>query len=298
MIASAKVITLRMQSLLGSLLRLILRLYPFERGKFRILSSIFLPHLAPRPGSPSVTSLSYGLRMKIDPSEFLQAHLYLFGSYELPTIRHIRSYLTPGTVCIDVGAQMGYLSLAMATSAQRQTVVHAFEPEDQNAARFLENMALNSITNVQLHREAVSNVEGTLQLFLSKTANAGTHSTLYNERTVTEESIQIPAITLDAFVRKHGLQRLDLIKVDVEGAEFEVLQGADHVLRTLRPRVILELCDTLQIERGLSSRQIKEFMVERGYSPYTIADDGAPVPSPLDEPHVNDNVLFIPNKGA
>jgi FkbM family methyltransferase len=287
-----------MRSLLGSLLRLVLHLYPFERGKFRILSSVFLPLLAPKPGTPSVTKLSYGLRMKIDPSEFLQAHLYLFGSYELPTIRHIRSFLTPGAVCIDVGAQMGYLSLAMATSAGRQTAVHAFEPEDINAARFRENMALNNIQNVQLHREAVSNIEGTLHLFLSKTANAGTHSTLYNERTVTEESIQIPATTLDAFARATNLPRLDLIKVDVEGAEFEVIQGADSVLRTYRPRVILELCDRLQIERGLSSRQIKEFMVERHYSAYTIADDGTPIPSGLDDPHINDNVLFIPNHDA
>jgi FkbM family methyltransferase len=287
-----------MRSLLSSLLRLALHLYPFERGKFRILSNVFLPLLAPKPGTPSVTKLSYGLRMKIDPSEFLQAHLYLFGSYELPTIRHIRSFLTPGAVCIDVGAQMGYLSLAMATSAGRQTAVHAFEPEDINAARFRENMALNNIQNVQLHREAVSNIEGTLHLFLSKTANAGTHSTLYNERTVTEESIQIPATTLDAFARATNLPRLDLIKVDVEGAEFEVIQGADSVLRTYRPRVILELCDRLQIERGLSSRQIKEFMVERDYSAYTIADDGTPIPSGLDDPHINDNVLFIPNHDA
>lgn len=296
--APAKMITLPMRSLLASLLRLVLHLYPFERGKFRILSNIFLPLLAPKPGLSSVTKLRYGLRMKIDPSEFLQAHLYLFGSYELPTIRHIRSYLTPGAVCADVGAQMGYLSLAMATSAGRTTVVHSFEPEDANAARFRENMALNDIQNVHLHREAISNVEGMLQLFLSKTDNAGTHSTLYNERTVTEKSIQIPATTLDAFARHHALQRLDLVKVDVEGAEFEVIQGADYVLRTFRPRVILELCDRLQVERGLSSRQIKEYMIERNYSVYTIADDGTPVPSGLDDPHINDNVLFIPDHGV
>lgn len=284
-----------MRSLLGSLLRLVLRLYPIERGKFRILSDIYLPMLAPTPGRTKVVALRYGLRMKIDPSEFLQAHLYLFGSYELPTIRHIRSFLTPGAVCVDVGAQMGYLSLAMATCAGRKSVVHAFEPEGSNAARFMENMALNNIQNVHLHREAISNVEGMLQLFLSKTANAGTHSTLYNESTVTESSIQIPATTLDAFARANDLQRLDLIKVDVEGAELEVLQGADTVLRAYRPRVILELCDQLQIGRGLSSRKIKEFMVERGYLPYAIADDGTPVPSGLDDPHINDNILFIPN---
>jgi len=292
-----QVITLRMRSLLGSLLRMILRLYPMERGKYWILVNIYLPLLAPKAGKATVTTLRHGLRMKIDPSEYLQAHLYLFGSYELPTIRHIRSFLTPGAVCVDVGAQMGYLSLAMATSAGRTTAVHAFEPEDMNAARFQENMALNSISNVTLHREAVSNIEGTLHLFLSKTANAGTHSTVYNERNVTEESIQIPATTLDAFVRTWSIERVDLIKVDVEGAEFEVLQGADHVLRTFRPRVILELSDVLQADRGMSSRQIKEFMVERGYAPFTIADDGAAVPSALDAPHVNDNVVFIPTEG-
>lgn len=284
-----------MRPLLGSLLRQILRLYPLERGKHWILSNIYLPLLAPKSGRAAVTTLRDGLRMKIDPSEYLQAHLYLFGSYELPTIRHIRSYLSPGSICIDVGAQMGYLSLAMATSANRTTIVHAFEPEDHNAARFAENMSINSISNVHLHRQAVSNVEGSLRLYFSKTDNAGTHSTLYNERTVTEEFVTIPATTLDAFVQSSGIKRVDLIKVDVEGAEFEVLQGADHVLRTFRPRVILELCDALQIERGLSSRQIKEFMAERGYSAYIIADDGSEQPSDFDAPHINDNVLFIAN---
>lgn len=287
-----------MRHFLGSLLRLVLRSYPLERGKFRILSSVFLAHLAPQPGRRVVTKLRYGLRMRIDPSEFLQAHLYLFGSYELPTIRFLRSFLSPGAVCMDIGAQMGYLSLAMATSANRRTVVHAFEPEDHNASRFLDNMALNSISNVYLHREAVSNVEGSLQLFLSKTSNAGTHSTLFNERTVTAESIRIPATTLDAFVRTQGLERVDLIKIDVEGAEFEVLQGADHVLRQYRPHVILELCDILQEERGLSSRQVKEFMAERGYAAFALADDGTPLPITLDTPHGNDNVLFIPHTGA
>lgn len=189
---------------------------------------------------------------------------------------------------------MGYLSLAMATAAKGTTIVHSFEPEDVNAERFLQNMALNKRNNVQLHRCAVSNIDGTLRLYLSKDMNAGTHSTVYNPDNVSSQFIEIASTTLDSFSSTHSLKRMDLVKIDVEGAEFDVLRGAETILRTLRPCVVLELSDALQKAHGTTCRQIKEFMVERGYAAYTIADDGTPAPSALDAPHMNDNVVFLP----
>ncbi len=284
-----------MRSLLRTLLRLVLRFYPFERGKYSILTKVFLPYAAPVAKMQINTRLKFGLRMRLDPSEYLQAHLYAFGDYELPTIRFIRRHLAVGSVCCDVGAQMGYLTLAMATSAGGSTSVHSFEPESVNADRFEENMQLNGCRNVRLHRTAVSNRDGMLRLYLSNDRNAGTHSTIAGSTNVSGEFIEIPSTTLDSFAREQSLHRLDLIKIDVEGAEFDVLQGGESVLRTLRPCVILELSDALQNSRGMTCRDIKMYMSQRGYAANTIAENGTPVPSGLDDPHINDNVLFIPN---
>jgi FkbM family methyltransferase len=281
-----------MRSILRSLFRLIMHLYPLERGKYSFLMKVYFPYLAPKTSTRVSTRLKFGMRMHLDLTEYLQSHLYVFGDYELPTIRFIRQRLGVHDVCIDVGAQMGYLSLAMATAANGTTIVHSFEPEDVNATRFLENVSMNALTNVHLHRSAVSNIEGMLRLYLSKDQNAGTHSTVYNPDNVSTDFVEIPSTTLDAFAAAQNLQHVHLIKIDVEGAEFDVLRGAENLLRTMHPCVILELSDALQTAHGTTCRQIKQFMADCGYVAFTINDDGSLVHSSIDAPHMNDNVVF------
>ena len=231
--------------------------------------------------------------MRLDITEYLQAHLYVFGDYELPTIRFLRNILKTDSVCLDVGAQMGYLTLAMATSASRQTIVHSFEPESNNAERFRENVSLNALTNVTLHQTAVSTVDGTLKLYLSNDRNAGTHSTVYIESNVSPDFVEIPSTTLETFVRQQCLKTVDLIKIDVEGAEIDVINGAIEVLRQHKPVVIMELSDHLQQARGKTCSEFKQFMMSFGYNAYFINEDGTLRSCPLNASHINDNIVFL-----
>ncbi|MEY2720019.1 MAG: hypothetical protein RLZZ273_1385 [Bacteroidota bacterium] len=269
------------------------RLYPREHGKYSILTRIYFPFLAPKSGTVVKSKLRYNITMVLDITEYLQAHLYIFGDYELPTIRFLRSVLRPGSVCLDVGAQMGYLTLAMATSADRQTVVHSFEPELNNAERFRENIKLNDLTNVTLHQTAVSTVDGMLKLYLSNDRNAGTHSTVYIESNVSTEFVEIPSVRLDSFVNTHRLTSIDMIKIDVEGAEIDVINGAINVLIEHKPIIITELSDRLQQARGQTCREFKELMLDYGYQAYSINDNGTLQPCPLQAQHVNDNIVFV-----
>ena len=280
-------------ALIRTLFKSISRLYPREHGKYSILMRMYFPYLAPRSSTMVTSTLRFGIRMRLDITEYLQAHLYVFGDYELPTIRFLRRVLKPGSVCLDVGAQMGYLTLAMATAASSKTIVHSFEPEDQNAARFRENIALNALSNVTLHQTAVSTVDGALKLYLSNDRNAGTHSTVYIESNVSTEFIEIPSVRLDSFVRQHALQPVDLIKIDVEGAEVDVIEGARSVLQHHRPIVIMELSDHLQQARGQTCTEFKQSMATLGYAPYFINEDGTLRSCPMDAAHVNDNIVFV-----
>jgi len=254
---------------------------------------VYFPYLAPTSSTLLVSTLRYGIRMRLDITEYLQAHLFVFGDYELPTIRFLRSVLRPGAICLDVGAQMGYLTLAMATSADRRTVVHSFEPEQNNAARFRENVELNDLNNVTLHQTAVSTVDGALKLYLSNDRNAGTHSTVFIESNVSTEFVEIPSVRLETFANADSLQSIDLIKIDVEGAEIDVINGAVSVLERYKPLVITELSDHLQQARGQTCREIKEFMGSYGYTPYSINDDGTLSLCPMQAAHVNDNIVFV-----
>lgn len=280
-------------AILRTVFQRLARLYPREHGKYSILTRLYFPYLAPKVPTRVVSTLRYGIRMQLDVTEYLQAHLYVFGDYELPTIRFLRSVLKPGSVCLDVGAQMGYLSLAMATAADRRTVVHAFEPESNNAARLRENVALNSLNNITLHQTAVSTVDGSLKLYLSNDRNAGTHSTVYIESNVSSEFVEIPSVTLESFAREKRFSSIDLIKIDVEGAEIDVINGALTVLKQHKPLVIMELSDHLQQARGQTCMEFKEFMASYGYSAYFINENGTLRACPIDAAHINDNIVFL-----
>ena len=274
-------------------LRAACRSYPRERGKFKILNEIYFKYLAPQAHHRVKTSLSYDITMELDISEFLQAHLYLYGSYELPTVKLIRRLLSDNDVSIDVGAQIGYLSLVMGTAAKQSTKVYSFEPEGANIVRFNTNIALNNLKNVELIRNAVSNFDGTLKLYMSKDHNAGTHSTVFNEATVSHDFVEVPAITLDHFVSSRNISKLRLLKIDVEGGELEVIQGAMNTLKTLKPVVIMEMCDAIQEARGFSTREFKTMMLENGFVAHKILDDGEITPVTLDALHPMDNLAFV-----
>lgn len=282
-----------MSKLFARLMQLVTRLYPMERGKFKILNSIYFRYIAPKQKTSLVSSLSYGIRMNLDVSEFLQAHLFLYGSYELPSVRFIRRVIAPGDVVADVGAQIGYITLAMATFDVGKITVHAFEPEPLNIQRLRDNIALNPGVDVRIVEKAVSDANGAIRLYLSKDHNAGTHSTISGGTNVSEEFVEIPAVTLDHYVREQGISALRLIKIDVEGGEYEVIKGASETLTTLRPIVLMELSDALQETRGFSTVEFKKLMKQFGYSAFTIADDGGLIPSSDEQRHAMDNVVFL-----
>lgn len=269
------------------------RFFPKEHGKYSILTRIYFRWLAPSSTYVIQDDLHFGIRMNLDLSEYLQAHLFAFGSYELPTVRFLHRYLRSGDVAFDVGAQIGYLSLIMATAAQRGTTVYSFEPETTNASRLQKNVQLNAADNIHIERFALSDRDGTLKLYLSRDNNAGTHSTILIEQNVSSDYVEIPAMTLDSFVAANSISRLDLVKIDVEGGELEVVLGGKNTLDTLHPVLIMEVSDALQKSRNFSTMDLKKTLADSGYSAFNINDDGTLRTSPLDEFHLNDNVIFI-----
>ena len=268
-------------------------MFPREHGKYTILTKYFMPWFSPNTPSQTVTKAKHGFQVELDLSEYLQAWIYTFGSYELPTVKFIRSTLKPGAACIDVGAQIGYITLVMASSQDRNVSVLSFEPEDANYAHLQRNLELNDLKNVTTVQKAVSSEPGSIKLYLSADENAGTHSTVFVEGNVSEKFIEIPCTTLDDEISSRGMQRLDLIKIDVEGAEIDVIRGATNTLKSLKPTIIAELSDALQEAAGFTCAQFKQYMIDLGYSPFTINEDGTLKTSGVNDSHLNDNVVFV-----
>lgn len=196
-------------------------------GRLRRLFEGFLRRLFPRRQK----ILSGPLR-----GFFLEGGLaQILGIYELQVQKAITSELTPGKAFYDIGANNGFFTLLGARLTGDRGQVCAFEPFPPNVERLQRAVLYNRVSNVQVFAEAVSNVSGKAELSVGFST-----ATLSLINPQAQNTIDVPTITLDDFVSEH--EAPDLIKVDVEGAEILVLQGAKWLLKSDRkPTWIIEI---------------------------------------------------------
>lgn len=199
----------------------------------------------------------------------------LLGRYEPHVVAAMRRHIRAGSTVYDIGANIGYLTALAARLAGTGHVV-AFEPDPANAELLQRNIRQNRLANVEVEPRAVTCDGRPIQLatYAYSLVNhivSGTQPAASDARVLTGESV-----ALDTFVYEEGHQAPGVIKIDVEGAEREVLAGAERVLREARPVVVAE---TRASEWGAISGQMKaaryrwEFLGERrDFSAHDVAD--------------------------
>jgi FkbM family methyltransferase len=171
-----------------------------------------------------------------------QAHTeYVLGVYEPEFFQVLKQHLRPGDTCVDVGGHLGYYSMLMARLVGPGGRVITFEPVQENLAVLKENISLNHMDNVRLVNTALGRSSGTMTLIRSEseTMSATPSIRAYAVEGVQKE-VEVKVDTLDAFFDREGCQP-KLIKVDVEGAEIEVLLGAKKTLANSHPIVMVEI---------------------------------------------------------
>ena len=220
-------------SIFEKLLILYARRFPIRRGKLRLINSLWRAAVLGR-GTDRLAVLKYsGFKMTCDLNQMLQRQFYFFGTYFLEEdhLHHWRGEARGVKIVFDVGANTGIYSLA-ALSAQRDANVHAFEPTPEIAAHLRETAALNGLDHLFIHEAAVLGKKGqaVLRRFRGETGtNEGMNfiSTEFNG----PGAEHVQAICLDQFCLDHGINRIDLLKIDVQGHEHSVLRGAENLLR-------------------------------------------------------------------
>jgi len=176
-----------------------------------------------------------GFRMRVD----WQLHRsFAYGSWEPEVVRSIQDHVHSGTRVLDIGAQSGFYSLLLSGLVGPEGTVFAFEPLPANFRILEENLRLNSIQNVMIRREAVSDFSGNISFdFPREEVSLIAGPLLASDNLGT---FQVPAISLDEFVRQTG-GPIHFIKMDVEGAETAVLRGAVQTLKAFHPSMVVEL---------------------------------------------------------
>lgn len=185
---------------------------------------------------------------------------FLHGaSKEDVTENCIKSLLHDGSVFVDVGANVGYFTLLAATLGAR---VVAYEPTPSVFARLKENVALNRFEHTQLVNAAVMDKPGTLSLHLSGD-DPEANSLFGNDA----QSVQVPAISLDDDLAARGIHRVDLLKIDAEGAEAFVLDGATRLLSSPNPPAIIVEVNAFTLScAGLQPSDILSRLESCGYN--------------------------------
>ncbi len=195
---------------------------------------------------------------------------YALGLYEPEAMQSIRRLVNAGDCCIDVGANLGYYTISLANWVGPSGLVVAFEPFPGNFAILEKNVHLNRLQNVILEPSALSDCKGALQLIyaveeqFSATPSVGGYAVEGNR-----VSIKVPTRRLDDYVA--GLGRApDFIKIDVEGAELAVLEGARRTLAAVRPILLVEIHGWGTDE----SKKVLQALSELHYDSYVVGRKG------------------------
>jgi FkbM family methyltransferase len=204
-------------------------------------------------GEQAVAISSRLLRFELPAERLLPLYQLqiLFGTYESSTVRACRSWLRPGMTVIDVGAHVGYYTVLFSRLVGATGRVFAFEPHPANFELLSRNVRRRAPGNVSLHREAVSDHEGDAD-FWQAPLSLG-HSLFPVKADATWLSVK--TVSLDGLCRRQALEQVDLVKVDVEGAEPEVFAGMRETCAR-SPRLALlaefkpELCARRQHDPG------------------------------------------------
>jgi FkbM family methyltransferase len=174
------------------------------------------------------------------------------------TADYIKPLLRPGSTFVDVGANVGYFTLLASTLGAR---VVAYEPTPSVFARLRENVDLNGFQQAQLVNAAVMDKPGTLSLHLS--GDDPEANTRFGDG---PQSVRVPAVSLDEDLAARGIEHVDLLKIDAEGAEAFVLDGATRLLSSPNPPAILVEVNAFTLRSaGLQPSDILSRLESHGY---------------------------------
>jgi len=281
------------RTLLRKLSRVILRFYKKEYGRYSILVKVFFPYFASKKENFETVKAYRNLKMELDPREYIQAMIYLFGNFEPATIKYLENTIKKDDIVIDIGANVGYHTLIFSYLAGYNGKVYAFEPEPINYKTLKKNIEINNLNNIEAVNKAVSDKKAELDFYVSNSFNKGTHSLVYNPVQHSKVPIKIECLPLSEFIEHNNINRIDFIKIDVEGAEYEVIKGMENAIKRFKPILLVEVNNDAQETHGLSSKALKEYICSFGYNCFDITEDGNLLESPLSKSHNVENVVFL-----
>lgn len=217
-----------------------------------------------------LATLVNGCQLTCDLSDHVERQVFFIGIYEPIEAYLLARLVEPGMTVIDGGANVGVHTIIMSVSAGSAGSVHSFEPVPATFRKLSSHIAQNRLTNVTVNRAALWHDASTVRLGLpaEKIGNAGAYGVGVID---VDNVVEAPAVRLDDYIAGNGIRRLNLIKLDLEGAELPALEGMSVVLERDRPILMVEVCEATCARLGYDPQEIWELLCQRfGYRGWGI----------------------------
>jgi len=209
-----------------------------------------------------------GSKIFLDPADSLA--LSLNGSYEPFETQLIKKVIRQGDISVDAGANIGYYTLLFSRLTGESGRVFAFEPAPVNFALLKKNLGINGCSNVEPVQKAVSNITGNASLFLHE-RNSTDHRIFRSKDR--RRGIDIETTSLDDYF-KDFRGKINFIKIDVQGAELQVLEGMRKILKNHPVKIALEFSPLLLKSCGSEPEKLVSILAEYGYRLFDINERG------------------------
>gem|GEM_PF-695136 len=214
----------------------------------------------------------HGYRMTVDLRNWSERHTYFLARfYDLPTQLLLRWVLRSGDTLVDVGANIGMITLLAARLVGSNGRVFAFEPNQTAVTRLREVIAENQLENVTIHSVGLSDEVGdrTLTVF-DRHSGSGTLAPISWEHDGHVTDRQVVPVARGDDLLPSRLEHPVVIKVDVEGYECRVIRGLERTIRCFRPMVLTEALPGFLARAGSSLEELYSLMTQFGYCGYSL----------------------------
>jgi len=231
----------------------------FENARDLYLSKLRFEKLAKILGLKELIIIFFEDKQKLkfifDCNTLDLIHLLLEAERDI--LKLSKALLKEDSIIIDVGAYRGGYTIRFAKKAIKGKVI-AIEPNSENYKFLLLNIHYNNVKNAIVYKHVAYSHQTKIKFFENKSAPAMSGIVTDNS-----DGIEIESITLDEVTKSNGLRKIDLIKIDAEGSEYEILKGSEHTLK---------LTKYLIIEVSTDLKQISDFLTERGFVVLNLGD--------------------------
>lgn len=227
-----------MKNILAGIFRLLFRIPLFRNKYFGFHKHLFHPyHFFSKVKKQIIYRENIKLNISLD--DWIQQQIYFLGDYEKPEIDYLYETLKSGDIFVDIGANIGLFSLNASNIVGESGHVFGFEAYGSNHGQFEANIDVNNFQNITAEKIAISDKKNFIDiLYHDKDKNIGMASAYLKDYT-SKESVK--CVSLDSYFADNKVDKVDLVKIDIEGGEYDALLGMSKIMSELKPKILIEI---------------------------------------------------------